>query len=148
MLKNRKGFSLVELIVVIAIMAVLVGILAPTLITYVEKSRIKKDDSAVEELRSAVNVSLNEDAIYDEVVEAMGSNTTLTLVYTVTGSGSKTLAKPEFTNLDGLEAAVDEIISEAVKVSSKQYKKYANYTITIKSSGNALTVTGAWNATA
>ena len=37
--KNNKGFSLVELIVVIAIMAVLVGVLAPQLIKYVEKSR-------------------------------------------------------------------------------------------------------------
>ena len=37
--KNNKGFSLVELIVVIAIMAVLVGVLAPQLIKYVEKSK-------------------------------------------------------------------------------------------------------------
>lgn len=34
--KNNKGFSLVELIVVIAIMAVLVGVLAPQLMKYVE----------------------------------------------------------------------------------------------------------------
>ena len=41
--KNNKGFSLVELIVVIAIMAVLVGVLAPQLIKYVEKSRESTD---------------------------------------------------------------------------------------------------------
>lgn len=41
--KNNKGFSLVELIVVIAIMAVLVGVLAPQLIRYVEKSRESTD---------------------------------------------------------------------------------------------------------
>ena len=41
--KNNKGFSLVELIVVIAIMAVLVGVLAPQLIKYVEKSREATD---------------------------------------------------------------------------------------------------------
>ena len=34
---GNKGFSLVELIVVIAIMAVLVGVLAPTLIKNIEK---------------------------------------------------------------------------------------------------------------
>ena len=37
--RNNKGFSLIELIVVIAIMAVLVGILAPAYIRYVEKAR-------------------------------------------------------------------------------------------------------------
>jgi type IV pilus assembly protein PilA len=41
--KNNKGFSLVELIVVIAIMAVLVGVLAPQFIKYVEKSRESTD---------------------------------------------------------------------------------------------------------
>lgn len=40
---GNKGFSLVELIVVIAIMAVLVGVLAPTLIKNIEKSRKSKD---------------------------------------------------------------------------------------------------------
>ena len=54
--KNNKGFSLVELIVVIAIMAVLVGVLAPQLIKYVEKSReatdIQNCDSIVSALKS------------------------------------------------------------------------------------------------
>ena len=39
MKKNNKGFSLVELIVVVAIMAVLVGVLAPAYLGYVEKAR-------------------------------------------------------------------------------------------------------------
>ena len=52
--KNNKGFSLVELIVVIAIMAVLVGILAPTLIKYVDKSRRSTDVKNASEYMSAI----------------------------------------------------------------------------------------------
>lgn len=37
--RNNKGFSLIELIVVVAIMAVLVGVMAPAYLRYVEKAR-------------------------------------------------------------------------------------------------------------
>lgn len=54
--KNNKGFSLVELIVVIAIMAVLVGVLAPQFIKYVEQSRQSTDIQNVEQLKTTVEV--------------------------------------------------------------------------------------------
>lgn len=40
---NNKGFSLVELIIVIAIMVILVAVLAPQYLKYVEKSRVSTD---------------------------------------------------------------------------------------------------------
>lgn len=42
-MKNNKGFSLVELIIVIAIMAILVGVVGTQVIPYIEKSRQAKD---------------------------------------------------------------------------------------------------------
>ena len=50
---TNKGFSLVELIIVIAIMAVLVGVLAPQFIKYVEQSRKSKDIQAAANLQTA-----------------------------------------------------------------------------------------------
>lgn len=51
---NNKGFSLVELIIVIAIMAVLIGVLAPQFIKYVERSRNSTDRQNAAEFISAV----------------------------------------------------------------------------------------------
>lgn len=53
---NNKGFSLVELIIVIAIMAVLIGVLAPQYLKYVERSRTSTDQDNVTAIVSALQV--------------------------------------------------------------------------------------------
>lgn len=53
---NDKGFSLVELIIVIAIMAVLVVVLAPQYLKYVERSRNATDVSNATSIVTACQV--------------------------------------------------------------------------------------------
>lgn len=60
---NNKGFSLVELIIVIAIMAVLVGVLAPQYLKYVKTSKISADSSNAEAIATAVNVAIADGSI-------------------------------------------------------------------------------------
>jgi len=61
--RNNKGFSMVELIIVIAIMAALVGILAPQYIKYVEKSKVSADLQNADKMLNAVKVAAAEDLV-------------------------------------------------------------------------------------
>lgn len=62
---NNKGFSLVELIIVIAIMAILVGIVGTQVIPYLERSREAKDQQILSSLNTAAVTAytLNAEAV-------------------------------------------------------------------------------------
>lgn len=72
---NNKGFSLVELIIVIAIMAVLIGVLAPQYLKYVKSSKISTDITNAEEIATSVSVAIADGSI---TLPATGTTKTIT----------------------------------------------------------------------
>ena len=82
MRKNNKGFSLVELIIVIAIMAILVGVLVPTYLIYVQKSRVSHDAQLVDSISKALTYAasdpkVSEDAASQAILAGLSSPTKL-----------------------------------------------------------------------
>lgn len=84
---NNKGFSLVELIIVIAIMAILASALAPQLMKYIEKSRVSTDSTTCATIESTVNAALANEEIYNYVATKVTSSD---FTFIVTAGGAIT----------------------------------------------------------
>ncbi len=128
--KNNKGFSLVELIVVVAIMAVLIGVLVPTLIKNVEKSRLSKDKNALDEVKNAVEVVLADEKYVDAACSNLELNGTDKEKVVLTGSVGDKVDADKFweavqENLGGKGTS-----TKPITLSSK-LKDSASITITI-----------------
>ena len=63
MKRNQKGFSLVELIIVIAIMAVLIGLLAPQYLRFVNRTKVNTDLQNATQIADAVNGTIADEGI-------------------------------------------------------------------------------------
>lgn len=73
--KNNKGFSLIELIIAIAILVILTGLLAPQFMKYIEKSREAKDMQTLDLIYTGVQGALADEAAVAAVVDGTGSYT-------------------------------------------------------------------------
>ena len=132
--KNNKGFSLVELIVVVAIMAVLMGILVPTLVKNVEKSKKQKDASAIEEIRSTMVTTLADPTYSDIEATIVYDGTTIDVDTPKSISAVKPITDTEVkTFLTAVSADVKDW-----KFTSKAYK--ADDEVTFVISGQMVTV--------
>ncbi len=64
MKKNNKGFSLVELIVVVLIMGILAVALTPQVMKWVDKSRIAADKDTLQAVKSAAALAYTSKDVY------------------------------------------------------------------------------------
>jgi type IV pilus assembly protein PilA len=138
--KSNKGFTLVELIIVIAIIAILTAVAAPQYIKYVDESRWSKDQNNAASLLTAVQVAIvdnNSDANASNDISSASVSFTKTADISVTG-----------TDADALKAALQVSMGanyDDMRVSNKDATTVGKqaYTITIAND----VATGKWDST-
>ena len=77
--RNNRGFSLVELIVVIAIMGILAVTLAPKLTGYIDKARQSNDKETINSIYTAVKLGLMEEDIFNDAEVLQGTTGSISL---------------------------------------------------------------------
>lgn len=129
---NNKGFSLVELIIVVAIMAVLVGVLAPQYMKYVEKSRNSTDRDNAAALESACMVWASDEA--SQYIKS--KNATITVNATdATIAGENAAQVVEALKNAGFTVDASNKIKDLKCVSKQTFTSYT-VTVTVKADGS------------
>lgn len=123
MKKNNKGFSLVELIIVIAIMAILAGALAPALIKYINKSRRSADISNADTIRTACQTAMSD----EDAMVAIGTG--------VTGASVSDLKS----SYGAFSKEISSILGNST-ITSKYFDKGNEFTVDINVAGNTVIV--------
>lgn len=135
---GNKGFSLVELIIVIAIMAILVGVMAPQLLRYVERTRVSADTQVADSVKTAVTTAMMDPEVIGAVtpgIPAAGAALDFATAGNFTGAFgeavAQTLGYADVATMTGATGIISELQSEGA----------TGITATIDGTGNRVTVT-------
>lgn len=118
-MKSNKGFSLVELIIVIAIMAILVGVMAPQLIKYIEKTNVSSDTQLCDTVHTAFVMAMTDPEVLtaNDAYSASQINNLQTGQYAVRCGGG--FADSVFTNAVNEYAGFDVFSSGDAELLTK-----------------------------
>lgn len=120
-MKTNKGFSLVELIVVIAIMAIIAGVAIPVYTNYIDKAEKAVIDNAVAEIERAFAIECINAGIDKPTLEVDG------ILLTVTFSEAKDV---NYEVVTAVEAIVANYIDDEFVVEAEDFSAYTATLVT------------------
>lgn len=129
MKRKLKGFTLIELIVVIAIIGVLASILVPSMLGYVKKAKIQGANSTASTLQRALSAYIHDLDVYASSIPD-GTHTISNGSYTSEENamdGFGDAMKDYFNEIDKIDGAYCIVSGECVAVSIKSGNYYGTF---------------------
>ena len=142
---KEKGFSLVELIIVIAIMAILVGVVASQVLPYMEKSRKAKDQQQLSSVCTDIvtSISQQEKPVPDFTIAVTKSGVTVNCAdTTISDSVIVSFAEIRGNGSDTPTKAIGETKLKDVAGKLKAKASKEKYKITYTASNGLVVVEG------
>jgi len=116
---NNKGFSLVELIVVVLIMAIIAVALAPQVMKWVENSRVSTDCTNYESMVENLQLAIADKEVYKRISTDAAASTTLNVCINTKGA---------FFGTSSDSTAADTAITTA-PTSDTAYEDWVNWSL-------------------
>ncbi len=132
-MNNRKGFTLAELLIVVAIIAVLVAIAIPVFTSQLEKAREATDEANIRSIYAQLSA--------DVLTENTSGTCPAAKTYAVTKSGATVTGTATYTMTQATAGTVsgDAVVIGGVNIASDAFKT-GTCTITITNTGAAPTI--------
>ena len=126
--KSNKGFTLVELIVVIVILAILIGVSVSGYTKYIGQSKINTDRQNVENVRAICVNAMAENGVYEELAKAVGEGGAPTVVVSISNDGVTVTSSSELKTYGHAICSQLQLTDSEGNVNSADKKLKTQYT--------------------
>lgn len=120
-MKRKKGFTLIELMAVIAILAILAAVLVPTVTGYINRS---KKSAVITQVRTVVNAIKTYDLTAIDKISVEGEDTDkfnpLTTISSLVNPTTGILAKDQLLTEDDVNKLDDLTVEAALKINEDE----------------------------